>query len=192
MNAVPEPARRRLLTVADYHRMGESGILAPDERVELIDGEIFVMPPPIGPTHSGIVDHLTRLFVVALGERAIVRVQSLVRLSDLSEPEPDLALLKPRADFYKRRAPEPADVLLLIEVSDSTLAHDRRTKVPLYARHAIPEVWIADVEGARLIVYREPGADGYARERAERPPETLEPAMLPGTAIDLAGLFVAE
>jgi len=187
MNAALHPGRR-LLSVEDYHRMGEAGILAPDERVELIDGEIIAMSP-IGRMHRGLVNHLTRLLIEAVGTRAIVQVQSSIRLSDRSEPEPDVALLCPRADFYKRAVPGPTDVLLLIEVSDSTLTHDRDTKVPLYAKAAVPEVWIVDVRGERLVTYREPVEHGYSRELALRPVETLELAALADVTIDLSELF---
>ena len=188
MSASADILPRRLLSVSDYHRMGETGILAPDERVELIEGEIIAMPP-IGPAHNGLVNRLIRLLDRAVGDRAIVQAQGPVRLSDLSEPEPDLALLRPRDDFYTTRIPRAHDTLLLIEVADATLNKDRTVKIPLYARHAVPEVWLVDVAGERVVAYREPGDGGYAREVEQHPPERLEPLSLEGVTIDLSSLF---
>lgn len=185
MNAILEPARKRLLTVDDYHRMAEAGIFGPDERVELIDGEIIAMPPPIGLARAGTIDYLTRQFVKAVDDRAIVRVQNPVRLSEHSEPEPDLPLLRPRDDFYRRGAPHPADILLLVEVSDSTLVHDRQFKVPLYARHGIAEVWVVDVKNERLITYREPSEGDYAHELEQRSMPAATLALLPDVTLDL-------
>lgn len=127
------------IAVADYHRMGETGILGEDERVELIDGEIFEMPL-IGSPHGGRINQLNRLLTKAVGESAIVSIQNPFVLDDRSEPEPDLALPRPRTDFYTASHPCASDVLLLIEVTDSSLQIDRDIKVPLYARHGIPEV----------------------------------------------------
>src|SRR5688572_29078924 len=146
------PQRHRI-TVHDYHRMGEIGVFAPDARVELIEGEIIDMAP-IGNDHQSIVDQLTRQLVTTVGEQAIVRVQGSIRLSQWSEPEPDVVLLKPRPDFY--RGAEFAfgtDSLLVIEVSDTTLKYDRDIKVPLYARDGVPEAWVIDVNANALLVY---------------------------------------
>ena len=181
-----------LLDVADeYQRMGEAGILAPDERVELIEGEIIVMPP-IGSAHAGLVIHLNHLLTRAVDGRALVNVQNPVRLSDLSEPEPDLALLRPRDDFYTGAHPTPADTLLAIEISDTTLAYDRDVKVPMYARHDIPEVWVIDVKGKRLLVYRTPDGNGYAHRFTHAFSEPIEPVHLPGAALDLSMLFTED
>lgn len=127
--------------------MAEVGLLAPDARVELIEGEIIDMPP-IGPDHGSVADRLNHLLVPAVGQRAIVRVQGAVRLSRMSEPQPDTALLVPRKDYYRAAHPTGDNTFLVIEVSDSTLRYDRNVKVPLYARHAVPEVWIADLQTA--------------------------------------------
>jgi Uma2 family endonuclease len=152
--------RKRLFTVEEYHRMSEAGILAADERVELIEGEIVQMAA-IGSPHAGCVNRLTNLLAWRLGQRAVVAPQNPVRLGDRSEPQPDLALVRPRADFYSASHPVPEDVLLLVEVACSSLPEDRRLKVPLYARHGINEVWLVDLDGERLEVYREPAEDGY-------------------------------
>lgn len=151
---------RRRFTVEEYYRMGEAGILSQNERVELIEGEI-VMMTPIGPPHAGTVHRLNRLWTSRLGDRVIVLVQNPVRLSLESEVQPDLALLRLRADFYVKSHPEPGDVLLLIEVADTTAETDRRLKIPLYARTGIHEVWLLDLSRDRVEVYRQPTPDGY-------------------------------
>lgn len=151
---------RRRFTVEEYHRMGEAGILAEDERVELIEGEIVPMTP-IGPRHAGSVNRLNRLWTLRLGDRVVVHVQNPVRLLPDSEVQPDLALLRPRPDFYVKSHPEAADVFLLIEVADTTAEADRRVKVPLYARAGIREFWLLDLSADRVEVYRQPTPDGY-------------------------------
>ena len=180
--------RKRQLSISEYHLMGDVGIFAPVERVELIEGEIIDMPS-IGSTHSGIVDHLNRLLVRAVGDKAIVRVQNPVVLSDLSEPEPDFALLKPRDNFYKDATPSASDVLLLIEVSDSTLRYDRDIKAPLYARHGIPETWIIDMANARITIYRDAGEQGYSSEFKPDDWQRVAPLQISDAAVDLSNLF---
>jgi Uma2 family endonuclease len=134
-----QPTRYRF-TRADYYRMAEAGILGEGDRVELIEGEIYRMSP-IGPMHAGGVDRLNRLFSRTFGDAVIVRVQNPVVLDDYSEPEPDLTLLRPRADFYTGEHPNPEDILLAVEVADSSADWDRRVKAPLYVRSGIPELW---------------------------------------------------
>jgi Uma2 family endonuclease len=185
--ATPVTTRHRL-TVADFHRIAEAGIFQEDDRVELIDGEIIDMAP-IGSGHAGTVMALNRLLARALGDRAIVLVQSPVVLPEHSEPEPDLALLRPRQDFYRSGHPLPGDILLIIEVADTRLAYDRDVKIPLYARHGIPEVWLVDLEDRRLHVYTSPSASGYLECRILAAPGMLAPAELPGCPVDLSGLF---
>ena len=180
------PGMKHRITAEDYHRMGEAGVLAADARTELIEGEILDMAP-IGSRHASVVNRLNRLFVSVVGERAIVQVQGPVRLGDLSEPEPDLALLKPRADYYRDALPGAADVLLLVEVADTTQRLDRRVKVPLYARHGIPEVWVIDLENALVHFHRGPGGGAYADISATERPGVTPIAALPGLAIDLSG-----
>lgn len=140
--------------------MDRAGVFAPEARLELIEGEIVEMAP-IGSPHAGRVNTLTRLFVQRAGDRAIVSVQGPVVASDRSIPQPDLALLKPRADDYCDSNPTAADTLLVVEVSDTTLAFDLGTEVPLYARCAIPEVWVVDVNERAIRVHRDPSANGY-------------------------------
>jgi Uma2 family endonuclease len=181
------PARRRL-DVDAYYRMAEVGILTDPHRVELIDGEIIDMPA-IGSPHAATTNRLARIFARALrDEVALVSVQSPLRLDAHNEPEPDLMILRPRADGYRERHPGAADVLLLIEVSESSLAYDRSVKLPLYAKFGIGEVWIVDLPGAAVEVYREPSEDAYAsRERLTG--GTLASPLAPGVAIDVAGLL---
>src|SRR5262245_57646223 len=136
------PLEKRTFTVDEYHRMGAAGIFSEEERVELIEGEIITMSP-IGTAHAACVNRLTALLIRKLGSRAIVSIQNPVRLNNRSEPQPDIVILKPRVDFYASATPTPKDVILAIEVSDTTVRYDRSIKVPLYARTKVPEVWIA-------------------------------------------------
>ncbi|MBI4506726.1 MAG: Uma2 family endonuclease, partial [Chloroflexi bacterium] len=168
----------RKFTVDEYERMGQAGILGEDDRVELIEGEIVEMTP-IGHRHAGCVKRLNRLFSQELGTTAVIGIQDPVRLSEDSEPQPDVAVLRPRADLYASAHPTPADVLLLIEVAESSAEPDRRVKVPLYARGGVPEVWLVDLGGETVTVYRDPTPDGYRTERTVQRGETLAPAALP-------------
>ncbi len=140
--------------------MAEAGILHEDDRTELIHGEIIYMSP-IGNFHAAIVSRLTNLLTPRLVPSFIVSVQNPVRIGDRSEPEPDIMVLPFRDDYYASTGVTPADVLLLIEVSDSTLRYDRTTKLPLYATAGIPEVWIVDVNKQQLEVYRQPNEERY-------------------------------
>ena len=170
---------RRQFTVDDYYRMAEAGILGEDDRVELIEGEIVEMTP-IGSHHAGIVDRLTALLSRALPTRAAnVRVQNPIRLTNLSEPQPDLTLLRPRSDFYTGAHPGPADVLLVIEVADTSLDYDRDVKLGVYASAGIPEVWIVNLSADNVEVYAQPSANGYASQRVARRGQTITPASLP-------------
>jgi len=176
------------LTVAEYHRLGEIGIFNEDSRVELIEGDLIAMPP-IGCQHAGHLDRIAQPFFRQVTQ-GIVRVQSPIQLGDHSEPQPDLAVLRYREDFYTRSHPLPEDVLLLIEVSDSTLRYDRDTKVPLYARAGIPEVWLLDLAGQRLEVYRRPSPEGYREIHYPAPAESIAPVLLPELILSVASLFV--
>jgi Uma2 family endonuclease len=179
---------RRPLTVAAYHRMGEVGILTEDDRVELIEGELVAMTP-IGSHHSGTVNALTYALVHAVGERGVVTVQNPVRLNDRTEPQPDFTVLKPRPDFYRSATPLADDVLLLVEVADSSLSYDRAVKLPLYARHGIPEVWIVNLAAGAVEVHRMPTGDRYAASDRVGGDGRLEPALLPGVVIDVSALL---
>jgi Uma2 family endonuclease len=156
---------RRRFTVDEYHRMGEAGILPEDGRLELIRGTLAVREP-IGARHAGTVDRLAHLWISRLGGRAIVRVQNPVEFpEELSELQPDLTFLRPRADFYRQAHPRAADVLLVIEVADTSRRLDRLVKLPLYARAGVDEAWLVDLPSDRVEVHRTPGPGGY-RDRA--------------------------
>ena len=151
---------KRQFTTQDYHQMVVAGILSEDERVELIQGEIVKMSP-IGIRHASCVNRLLKLFSQSLGDRATVIVQNPVVLSNLSEPQPDLALLQPRDDFYAAGHPQPQDILLLVEVADTTIESDRAIKIPLYASSRISEVWLVDVNQQVVEIFREPTDNSY-------------------------------
>lgn len=151
---------KRRFTVGEYYRLAEVGILTEDDRVELLEGEIFEMSP-ISSRHAGCVTRLNHLLQDRVKGRAIVSVQNPIRLSDYSEPQPDLAVLKFRPDFYSGEHPKPDDVLLLIEVCETSAAFDRQIKVPLYAKFGIPEVWLVDLAQEQIEVYRAPASQGY-------------------------------
>ncbi len=189
MATIPRTApRRHRLTVSDFHRMGEAGIFAPGDRMELIDGEIIDMSP-IGAIHAAIVALLTAFLCRTVGGGVIVRCQNPIRLDDSSEPEPDIALLRPRADGYMSAHPGPGDVLVVIEVADTSLAYDLGVKVPLYARHGIPEAWVIDAATRQTRVFRDPSAEGYRLESPVGPEETLQSALLTddsGAAVSFA------
>lgn len=168
--------------------MAQAGILAEDERVELIEGDLIDMTP-IGSRHAGAVKRLASLLNAAVRGTAIVSVQDPIRLDRHSQPQPDLALLRPRADFYAEAHPQPADVLLIVEVAEASLDYDRDVKIPLYARYGIPEVWLLDVAGRSLTVYREPGSAGYAAQSRILKAGPLAPVLLSAAVVDLTGLL---
>ncbi|MBT9166006.1 MAG: hypothetical protein DDT25_00670 [Chloroflexi bacterium] len=151
---------RRLFTVEEYHCMVRAGILGEDDRVELIEGEVEEMTP-IGSKHVASVNQLNRLFSVNVGRRAIISVQNPIRLGERSEPQPDLASLRPCPDFYSPAHPGPEDILLVIEVAEASADYDRGIKVPLYARGGILEVWLVNLEGEATEVYQSPSPEGY-------------------------------
>ena len=162
-------------TVHDYHRMGEAGILHEDDRVELIEGEIVEMAA-IGTRHFSCVNRLTRLLVMGVGDAAVVSVQNPVRLNEHTEPQPDITVIQPRD--YTESLPVPEDVLLLVEVSDTTLAYERDVKLPLYARASIGEVWIVNLPAKTIEQYTDPSGDGYRHVDHKRGGQKLQPAAL--------------
>jgi Uma2 family endonuclease len=165
---------RRRVSVEDYHRMADIGIFAPDERVELLDGELIAVPPTNSP-HAGAVGAIARLLTVRLYDLALVRAQLPVIVDPFSEPEPDIAIVPLEPGEWRDRHPVPADVLLLIEVADSSRDFDLRRKGPTYARAAVREYWVVDVVERRLFVHREPSAAGYAVTHILRPGESIAP-----------------
>ena len=176
MDTKTHEVTRRRFTVHDYHRMAEVGILHEDERVELIEGDIVEMTP-IGSRHAMCVIRLTRLLVPLVGDRALVSPQNPVRLSERLEPQPDMTVI--RARDYEGSLPGPEDVLLLIEVSDTTLSYDRNVKLPLYARAGIPEVWIVDLAGQVIERHTNPSGDGYRHVERARRGKTIESITMP-------------
>lgn len=147
--------QRHRLTTSDVAQMLAAGILKEDDRIELIEGELIEMAP-IGSLHAGTVNLLVARLHTIDPAQALLHIQQPLALSASSLPQPDLALLRPRADFYRGSHPEPGDVLLVIEVADSSAAYDRDYKIPLYARHGIREVWLVDLPAKRLVVHRQP------------------------------------
>lgn len=175
-------------SVDDYHRMADAGVLSEDDRVELIEGEI-VEVAPIGPVHSSRVMRAYRFFLSRLGDRAVVWVQNPIRLGDLSEPEPDIALLRPSGDDYGGGLPVAADILLLVEVADSSVAYDRDVKLPLYAAHGIVEVWLVDLPAGVVEVWSEPDATGYTSLRRMGPGRFLTPQAFPDVSLSVDELL---
>ncbi|MGH2453021.1 MAG: Uma2 family endonuclease [bacterium] len=169
---------KRRFTVEEYERMGQAGILSEDDRVELIDGEIIEMAP-IGSRHAAVVSRLDDLLRPQGQPEVIVRVQNPLHADPHSEPQPDLMLVKRRDDYYTSAHPRGPDVLLVIEVADTTLEYDRRMKVPLYARAGIPEAWIIALPTDQVEVFRQPSAGGYRSVSKVRRGEVLSVEALP-------------
>ena len=181
------PQKHRF-NVSDWHQLGENNFFLPEARMELIEGEIIDMVP-IGSSHGGCVKWLTQFFVTQLVGSAIVSVQDPVQLGNFSEPQPDLMILRPELHFYSKRHPTPTDVLLLIEVSESTLNYDRHTKVPLYARHGIIETWIVNLEQNCIEVYLKPQELGYQEKHIFQRGEVIIPSQLAQIKIIVAEVF---
>ena len=168
--------------------MGEASVLGPEARAELIDGEIIDMPP-IGSSHASLVADLAERLTLALRGSALIWPQNPVALSGHDAPQPDICLLRPRPDRYRKALPTAGDVLLVVEVSDSTLAYDRDVKAPLYAREGIPESWRLEVSAERLVVQRDPLGGRYTTEEIPREMSRVPIAALPEHTVDLSGLF---
>jgi Uma2 family endonuclease len=180
-------APRRLLTVDEYHRMGEAGILTDDDRVELIEGELVAMAP-IGSEHIAATNALTHLLVLAVGDHGIVSVGNPVRLTRHSEPQPDFSVLKHR-DGYRKTLPRPEDTMLAVEVANTSLDYDRKVKLALYARGGIPEVWIVNLAAEEVEVYRSPVADSYTSVTHAGGSDSLTIEAIPGVLIPVARIF---
>ena len=179
---------KRLFTVEEYYRMAEANIFSEDDRVELLEGEIVQMTP-IGKRHAGCVDRLNMLFSRHCGQVAIVRVQNPIGLDEHSEPQPDLALLKLRPDFYTESHPKPEEVLLLVEVGDVSASFDRQVKVPLYAKAGIREVWLMDLAGECLEVHLKPSIGGYEEIQQFRRGETISPLAFPDLKLNVSDIL---
>jgi Uma2 family endonuclease len=181
------PAKHRF-SVEEYYRMAETGLLRSDARVELLDGEITDMSP-IGPFHGGVTKFLSAIFFAVAQGRWITSVQDPIRLDDHSEPEPDLMLLKPSADFYQKRHPQPEDVFLLVEISDTSLERDQEDKLPAYARAGIAEVWIVDLNEQTIEVHRQPHFAGYSSKAILRAGDRANPQAFPDAMVEVAEMF---
>ena len=181
---------RRRFAVDEYYLMAKAGILHEDDRVELIEGEIVDMAA-IGSRHAAAVKRVVDLLLAReVRQYALLSVQDPVRLSEHSEPQPDIVLLRRRSDYYVTAHPGPDDILLIIEVADTSADYDREIKAPLYARAGITEFWLVDLEGGYVELYRSPSAEGYRQVRTVRGNERLVPEALPGlelTARDILG-----
>jgi Uma2 family endonuclease len=184
----PDLVHRHRLTVEEYFRMAEVGLLAPEARVELIEGEIIDMAP-VGHRHTSLISRLHGRFARELVGRACVWDQGTLRMSTYSAPEPDLVLLKYRKDEYGLAAPTPEDILLVVEVSESSLRYDRKVKLPLYARHGVPELWIVNVAARRLHLFHTLAAGHYTPTASTPSPGRVSLQALAGATVDLTGLL---
>lgn len=170
--------RKHHFNVDEYYRLAEVGILSQDDRVELLEGEIFEMSP-ITSMHAGTVCRSSAFLHRELRDLVIVSVHNPVRLDDFSEPEPDLALLKPRKDFYRNSHPTSEDVLVVIEVADTSLNYDRNVKLPLYARAGIPEVWLMVLAKEIIEVHSQPKDGKYQKVQRLKRGKTLVSPTIP-------------
>ena len=182
------PFRTYNFTVDEYHRMAKAGVFHEDDRVELIDGQVVEMTP-IGPRHARCVDDLTRLLSRLADDQAIVRVQNPVVLAEYHEPQPDLALVRERPDRYGQAHPQPAHVMLVVEVADTSVEHDRSVKIPLYARAEIPEAWLVNLPDELIEVYRNPAGGSYAEITSLSRGETIKPLLLPDARLGVADIL---
>lgn len=181
-----EPVTRHRLSADQFQRMGEAGVFAPEERVELIEGEIINMAP-IGVGHFARTNALTAAFAPFAGTAAVLSVQGPLRLNPKTELYPDFCLLRLPATRYDKKLPDPQDVLLLVEVAQSSLRYDRNVKLPLYAHAGIVEVWLLDVDRARVVRHAEPADGAYLRSEVLR--GRVAPLALAECVIDIEGLF---
>ncbi len=181
------PARRRF-TVDEYCAMADAGILGEEERIELLDGEIVVMPP-IGAPHEDGTTRLSSDLITRLQGRAWVRVQNSVRINDYGLPEPDIAIVRLRDDYHRQR-PTPADVLLVTEVSDSSLEYERDVKLPRYAAAGIPEVWIANVPARQVEAFHDPVDGVYQSSRIVPDDGKLSPRAFPDVALTVGDFLL--
>jgi Uma2 family endonuclease len=184
------PVTKKLFTVDEYYRIYQAGVLNEDDRVELINGEIVYMSPT-GTKHATCVDRLAEILTFALQKQAQLRVQSSIQLPPNSQPQPDLALLKRKADFYVSAHPTPADIYLLIEVADSSIAFDRNVKMPMYGAAGIPEAWLVDIEAQCIEVYRHPESGSYAESQTFKPGQSISLQAFPDIQIAVTEVLPA-
>ncbi len=179
---------QRLLTVQDYHRMIEAGILTKEDRVELLNGQLIKMSP-IGSRHAACVDKIDELLKKLTADKALVRVQNPVITNSLSEPEPDIAIVKRKDNYYADGHPKPDDVYLIIEVADSSLEKDRQTKLEIYASANIPEYWIINLDKKEVEVYQSPFKNTYRSKKLFFPEDAIELPRL-GVALAVQQLLI--
>jgi Uma2 family endonuclease len=185
---MPTETTRKLFTVDDYYRMAEVGILKPTDRVELIEGEIVEMSP-IGVRHAMAVNRANMIFARGVGDRAVVAVQNAARINIYNEPQPDLVLIRPREGFYGKEHPKPEEVLLLIEVSETSLRFDRNVKLPIYARNGVREFWLVDLNSDTISVFRKPKDDTYTETFTRQRQESVSPDAFPEFSIEVNELL---
>jgi len=191
MDITTEPwISRYRISVEGFHRMGEAGVFERDARVELIEGEIVNMAP-IGSPHVGSLNALNAWILRAVADRGVISIQNPLILNDHSEPQPDVVVLHPRADFYAGTLPRAADALLVVEVADSSVDYDRKVKSALYAAAGIPEYWIADWRVRKLVVHRDPAGEVYLDIRSYDTPVDVTLAADPTIVVALGQLFPA-
>ena len=180
---------RHRFSAEDFHRMAEAGILGEDDRVELIRGEVVELSP-VGKRHMAALKRLMNaLFPLQQAKKALLQVQDPLRLFPDTEPQPDLALLAYRDDFYRERVPEAKDALLVVEVAETSLDHDLQVKLPLYAQAGIPEVWVVDLVEGRVHRFLDPSPGGYREHHVLGPGDTLSPRAFPGLSVSVASLL---
>ena len=177
--------QRKLFTTDEYHQMIRAGVFDEDDRLELIEGAIAEMSP-ISPRHAGCVNRLADLLFDRVRRRAIVAVQNPIRVGERSEPQPDLALLRPRPTYYANLHPGPEDVLLIIEVGETSAEYDRSVKMPMYSRGGIAELWLVSLDDGWIEVYREPSSAGYKSTRRAMPDESIAPSAFPDVSLDVS------
>ena len=185
---MPLQLQRHLFTVDDYYDMARTGILREDDRVELIEGEIVDMTP-IGIRHASVVKRINHYVASQIREVAIIGIQDPIRLDEFSEPQPDITILKPHPVFYATGHPKPEDVYLLIEVADTSIDYDRETKIPLYSKHGILEVWIVDLTKKIIEVYNLPTQEGYQHIQTFTAGATLSPIAFPDLVLKTSDIL---
>ena len=176
--------QKHYFTVDEYYRMAKGGVFSEDDRVELIEGEVVEMSP-IGSTHQGCVNELSAILAERLGRSAIAQVQGPIHIDEYSEPQPGICLLKPRRDFYRRSHPIPADILLVIEVADTSLEYDRNVKLPLYARAGIPEAWLIILTKDSIELHSEPKNGKYQKIQRLKRGKKLTSATIPSLLLNV-------
>ncbi|MDK2816007.1 MAG: hypothetical protein PWR22_636 [Moorella sp. (in: firmicutes)] len=189
MAAVEVPRRR--FTVDEFYQMARAGILGEDDRVELIEGEIIEMVP-IGTRHAACVRRLLHIFSTKIGDNALVDTNNPLRLDQHSEPQPDLMLLKARDDYYASFHPRPEDVLLLVEVSDTSMAYDREVKANLYAKGGVKEVWLVNLQAQQVTAYRLPSPSGYREVKEYGRGDHISPLAFPGLNIPVQDILPGD